>query len=114
MTGVEEQVELVSLILNGHISYDEVRKKLDDISIQYGDGVFNSYEVKKKPKPWTESDLRELEILSASGAGSKEFYLYLSEVSDYIKKQKSKKKIVTMAIIGFAVLATIIVTIVML
>ncbi|MBE5879080.1 MAG: hypothetical protein E7288_03775 [Lachnospiraceae bacterium] len=92
MSGREERLLLVSKILKGEIGKKDVENELERISKQYGDECFNSYEVKKQPKPWTNNSLKELEVLSASGAASKEFYLYMAEVSEEVYSQKYKKK----------------------
>lgn len=92
MSGVEEQNRLVTRILRGEIDKAGVKKELERISAEYGEDCFNSYVVKKKAKPWTYKELKELEILSTSGAASKEFYLYMSEVSDEVYAKKAAKK----------------------
>ena len=79
-----DQVDLVSRIVKGELKRQEVEKELDDMESKYGKECFNSYPVKRKPKPWSMEYLLELERLSSSGASSREFYLYISEVSDEI------------------------------
>lgn len=92
MSGIEEQIVLTSQILKGKIGCDDVEKELDRISRQYGEECFNSYTVKRKPKPWKEEDLKELQILSASGAASKDFYRYMAEVSEAVFSKKARRK----------------------
>lgn len=94
MSAVDEQIELSSKILRGEISYAEVEKELDRISGQYGENCFNSYTVKKIPKPWSFKTIDDLKILSASGASSRGFYEYMAEVCEevYSKKTSNKKK----------------------
>lgn len=101
MEYIDEQIQLVSKIANGEISKATVEKELDRMEQKYGRDCFNSYPVKRKPKPWTKEYLDELEILSSSGASSKEFYLYMAEVSDEIYKNRINKK--TVLGIGFAI-----------
>lgn len=84
MNGINQRVKLGTKILRGEINKAEAVKEIERISEQYGEDCFNSYEVKRQSKPWTEKELKELEILSASGAGSKEFYLYMAEVSEEV------------------------------
>lgn len=109
MSGREEQIKLVSKILKGEIGKADVDKELERISNQYGDDCFNSYEVKRQPKPWTGKSLKELEILSASGAASKEFYLYMAEVCEevYSKKSKKRKLLQGVLIVGLVVLVLV-------
>ena len=110
MNGIDEQIKLVSKILSGEISKMEVAKELKRISETYGEECFNSYEVKRKPKPWTEQNLKELEILNASGAGSKEFYLYMAEVSEEVYAQKAKKKkLLTGVLFGVLIVVAVII-----
>ncbi len=92
MSGIEEQIALTSQILKGEIGRADVEKELDRISREYGEDCFNSYTVKRKPKPWKEEDLKELQVLSASGAASKDFYRYMAEVSEELFSRKARKK----------------------
>lgn len=105
--GRKERIKLVSKILNGEIRKADVAKELERISNQYGDGCFNSYEVKRQSKPWGRKNLKELEILSASGAASKEFYLHMAEVADKVYARESNikkaKKIILATIFGVSV-----------
>lgn len=104
MSGREEGLELVFKILRGEIGKAEVAKEIERISEQYGDDCFNSYEVKRQPKPWTRKSLEELEILNAAGAASKEFLLYMAEVADKVYARESNikkaKKIILATILG--------------
>ena len=112
MTGSEEQMRLVTKILKGEIRTPEVEKELDRISKQYGDDCFNSYEVHKKAKPWNKDYLDELELLGTSGASSKEYYLHLAEVSDYLRdRSRSNGNKVLFVVIGIVVIALVAVTI---
>lgn len=92
MSGVDEQIKLVSKILNGKIDKAGVEKEIEQIANKYGDDCFNSYTVKRKPKPWSVKDLQELEGLSTSGAASKEFYLYMAEVSEEVFSKEAFRK----------------------
>lgn len=93
MTGIEACENMVCRILKGEMSVSEVERELECISREYGeDETFNCYTVRKQPKPWNENTLEKLEILSASGAGSKEFYLHMAEVAEEVYAQKAKKK----------------------
>lgn len=112
MTGTEEQVKLVSKILKGEIRQEKVMEELDRISKQYGNECFNAYAIQKKPKPWNKDYLDELELLGTSGASSKDYYLHLAEVSDYLRDlEKSKKSKVIGVILGIIVLVLVVVII---
>lgn len=92
MNAGKELSRLTSKILKGEMRYPDVEKELDRISMQYGEDCFNCFRVERKEKPWSEKDLEDLGILSACGAGSREFYLYMAEVSDYVHSQKATKR----------------------
>lgn len=90
MSLVNEHISLTNGILSGKLSKSGVASEIDRIEKEYGESAFNLYKVQKKDAPWTQSDLDDLEIQSASGACSKEFYLYMAEVSEYIHKKNCK------------------------
>lgn len=108
MSGIEEQIALTDRILKGEIGRADVEKELDRISGQYGKDCFNSYAVKRKPGPWSEADLEELRILSASGAASKDFYRYMAEVSEAVFSKKAQEGKIHLYI-GLAALILIVV-----
>lgn len=106
MDFVNKVVALERKILDGEITYDEVKKSLDDLEQQYGKDVFPGFILKKKPKPWSRKYLNELNEKRMAGATSKEFILHLAEVSDYVHKQEAAAKAVagTAGVVGGAVL----------
>lgn len=83
---VEEHVKLTRDIVSGNINLEQVKETLERIECEYGPDSFDSYKVEKKSAPWTMEDLNDLEFQSISGACSKDFYLYMAEVSDYVHK----------------------------
>ena len=90
MNLVEEHIKLSNGILAGDLSVEQVKNEIARIEKEYGTDSFDSYKVKKKSAPWTEADLDDLEIQSASGACSKEFYLNMAEVSEFVHKKYKK------------------------
>ena len=103
-----DQVDLVSKIVKGELKQQKVVEELDEMEAKYGKECFNSYPVKRKPKPWSMEYLKELERLSSSGASSREFYLYISEVSDDIyRKRKNKIIIIALIVIIAAAIACV-------
>lgn len=92
MNAGKELSRLTSKILTGEMRYADVEEALNRISMQYGEDCFNSFPVERKEKPWSDKDLEDLGTLSACGAGSREFYLYMAEVSDYVYSQKAAKR----------------------
>lgn len=112
MSGLDEQINLVSKIMKGEIDRSGVEQELNRISAEYGDDSFNSYTVKRMPKPWTDKELKDLEVLSATGAASKEFYLYMAEVSEAVYAKKILKKIIMIGAGTFILILLVIVSIV--
>lgn len=110
MTGIEACNNMVFRILKGEMSVSEVEKELERISKEYGEeGAFNCYPVRREPKPWSEETLEKLKVLSASGAGSKEFYLHMAEVAEEVYAQKKKtRKIVVGVLTVVIILAAIV------
>ena len=100
--GTKEIVELSKNILNGKLNKKDVIKELERISNQYGDDCFNSYDFDPNKKKY--NNLKDLEIISASGASSKKFYLHMADVADkvYSKERNIKiaKKIILSIILG--------------
>lgn len=87
---VEEHVKLTNSILAGDLTVDQVKSEINRIESEYGSGSFDSCKVRKKSAPWTKEDLDELEIQSALGTCSKDFYLYMAEVSEFVYKKNKK------------------------
>ena len=85
---LEKHVELTNDIVYGRTTVKEVRNRIKEIIDEYGPNSFDSFSVNKDkfPKPWTKDTLRELELLSASGACSIEFYLFFAQVADEVYK----------------------------
>lgn len=121
---VEEHVRLTNSIVAGDLTIEQVKEELNRIETEYGPDSFDLYKVKKKSAPWSKEDLEDLEIQSASGACSKDFYLYMAEVSEFVhrKNRKSgllglvdslvrfiaKHWLIILIIFGFCIVATLI------
>lgn len=90
---IEEHIKLTKGIASGSINQSLVLKEIDRIEREYGEDAFGAYRVQRKSAPWTKADLDELEIQSASGACSKDFYIYMAEVSDYVHKDVKERGI---------------------
>lgn len=87
---VEEHVRLTNSIVAGDLTVEQVKEELNRIETEYGPDSFDLYKVKKKSAPWSKEDLEDLEIQSASGACSKDFYLYMAEVSEFVHRKNRK------------------------
>ena len=71
----------------------QVKLIIKYVENKYGSDFFEDYDVKKEPQEkWTEEYLKELEIKSMAGLSSKQFILYLSEVSDFVHEHSKKKR----------------------
>lgn len=92
---VNEHINLTNKILAGELSKEDVKLEIDRMENEYGESAFNLYKVSKKDAPWTQRDLDDLEVQSAAGALSKDFYLYMAEVSDFVHRKNKKNKWIT-------------------
>lgn len=88
---VEEHIKLTNGIVSGELNREQVATEINRIESEYGEDSFDSYAVKRKNAPWTKYDLEDLEVQSASGACSKDFYLYMAEVSEYVHRSNDKR-----------------------
>lgn len=85
MDASEARSELVIGILSGKIKKPELERQIRELEDKYGSSAFTSYAFQRKPKPWSEEDYKELKKEAITGAGSKEFLLYLYEVKSSIE-----------------------------
>ena len=85
---IEAHRRLTNNIIDGKYDRNKVQEEIDRIEQKYGKSSFISYHPIRKEPPYTEEDLRKLEIESAAGACSKDFYLYMAEVSEYVHNNK--------------------------
>ena len=107
MSAFDEQTKLINDIMNGRTSYDKVKQTLEHIENEYGENSFIDYKAEKKEKPWTKDDLYKLYDLCIAGVSSKDIFLYMAEISDYLK---IKKRNTVFIIIAAAIIAALIVT----
>ena len=100
MTNSEITAEFIMDIFDGKYTKSEVERKVKEYEAKYGSDFFADYGGKKKDKPWDREYLNELKIKSMTGMTSKQFILYIAEVSEYVyshekpKKKKSKLKFI--------------------
>lgn len=97
MSLIEEHINLTNEIMAGNLTKKQVVDEINKIESKYGESAFGSYQVTKKSAPWSKSDLEDLKVQSASGACSKEFYLYMAEVSEYVHRESAKKGLIEKA-----------------
>lgn len=103
---------LIHKILEEHIPTDEVEEEISQLITRYGDNVFPDIIFSPRDKPWDADYLEELKLMNITGACSKEFLLHMTEVSNYIASQKSRK--VMFAIISAMILLIVIAGIIVL
>lgn len=85
----DELSKLVSNIMRGKCRKKKVKAELERIEAQYPDERFGFHVPERKQKPWNKEYLKDLEELFYCGASSKEFILYMAEVSDNLFFRKA-------------------------
>ncbi|MBR4627860.1 MAG: hypothetical protein IKO47_09215 [Ruminococcus sp.] len=79
-------------IVKGKYTLKGTVKKIEEYEAQYGKDFFADYDVKKKDKPWDIDYLNELESQGIAGMASKQFFIHVAEVSEYVHNNMKKKK----------------------
>lgn len=102
-----ELFDLVEGIAEGKYTKKQVNQKIDQIEKKYSPGVFVWYPPERKEKPWDVPYLKKLEDLFYCGATSKEFILYMAEVSNEIYRAKRIRRAVLVSVFTVAALAVI-------
>ena len=88
MTNAEIKSLFVQEIIEGKISFNDVKKRIQEYEEKYGADFFADYEIEKKDKPWNEEYFNELKKKSIAMT-SKQFILHLSEVSEYVHEHET-------------------------
>lgn len=116
MTNSEIKAEFMVDIIDGKYTLNEAKQKIRAYEEQYGTDFFADYEVEKKDKPWDMEYLKKLKLKGMTGMASKQFFLHLAEVSEYVHanaytshKNDSKKKIFIAGVIAGIIIALVIV-----
>lgn len=107
MAAVDERVNIIDRILSNRIKKTEVEKELERLENQYGEDAYTDDAFRPKEKPWNKTYYLELEKASMAGVSSKKFIIHLVEVRDYLQA----RLIATIAVIGLAIVCTIIIMI---
>jgi len=83
---LKETIRLSHDIKDGKTTLSEVKERIKKIKQEYGKDAFNSYRLDKNdyPEPWTMQTINDLNILSASGASSVEYFLFFATVADEV------------------------------
>lgn len=116
MTNSEMIAEFMMDIIDGKYTLNEAKQKIRAYEEQYGTDFFADYEIEKKDKPWDMEYLKELKLKGMTGMASKQFFLYLAEVSEYVHanadtshSKGDKKKFIIAGIISAIIIALVIV-----
>ncbi len=91
MSIIDERIELFNQIIEDKASSQYVNEKLEELEHRYGKDAFLPFSISDNVELWTEKYYENLIALGYAGASSKEFFLYLVEVRDFLKQEKRKK-----------------------
>lgn len=116
MTNSEMKAEFMMDIIDGKYTLNEAKQKIRSYEEKYGTDFFADYDIEKKDKPWDMEYLKELKLKGMTGMSSKQFFLYLAEVSEYVHanagtshNKGDKKKFIIAGIIAGIIIALVIV-----
>ena len=101
----DERSSLVRDIVNGKCSKKKTIAEISRLEQTYPEESFGYYQPTPKERPWTMEYLKELQELFYCGAGSKEFILYMAEVSDEVYKAKKLRKVILITLLIVAAVA---------
>lgn len=99
-----EIFDLVRKITSGKCTHAQAERELNRIEEQYTSSVFTYYPPKRKETPWNKAYLVELANEFYCGASSKDFILYMAEVSEKVHHLK-RNKFLPYGLIAAAVIA---------
>ena len=116
MTNSEIKAEFMVDIIDGKYTLNEAKQKIRAYEEQYGTDFFADYEIEKKDKPWDMEYMKELKLKGMTGMASKQFFLHLAEVSEYVHanadtshSKGDKKRFIFAGIIAAIIIALVIV-----
>ncbi len=116
MTNSEMKAEFMMDIIDGKYTLNEAKQKIRVYEEKYGTDFFADYDIEKKDKPWDMEYLKELKLKGMTGMSSKQFFLHLAEVSEYVHanadtshNKGDKKKFIIAGIIAAIIIALVIV-----
>ena len=98
---------IAARIANGTYTRKDVKNKLDALERAYPEETYMVYPVARKEKPWDLAYLKELEMLFYSGAASREFLEYMTEVSEDVYRAKRLRRVVAYAALLLALCAAV-------
>lgn len=90
---------LVADIVNHNVNSAQVKTRIEEMKKEYGEDSFPEINFEKKPYPWDEGYLRELEEKNITGACSEGFLLHMAEVSDYLSAKRKRTSAIAIAVV---------------
>lgn len=82
------RVALARKLRNGEYTLEQAEAELDRMEKDYGESAFLAGSVTRKEPPWTMGDLEDLNTEVTAGAGSRELFHYMAEVSDAVYRRR--------------------------
>lgn len=99
----DELFDLVQKIINGKCNKVQANTEIARVERAYPNEKFPYFKPERTEKStWNMSYLKELENLYYSGANSKEFILYMAEVSEEIYRAKRIRKVILCSLLAVA------------
>ena len=86
------RLEYIDKAAEGAYTPKQAKAKLDGMAQEFGKLAFLPGTVTRKPRPWSETDLKELWLESAAGAGSREYLEYLAEMGWEVKQAERRQQ----------------------
>ena len=101
----QAKLNFIHKAMNGEYTADQAKAELDEMEREFGDQAFLPGKGAKKPRPWTRADLEDLRLEAASGAGSRDFFIYLAEMGEEVSRMERRKRTTKIVAIIAAVVA---------
>lgn len=87
----DEINQLINDIVENKIKQQDTIIRIANLKEKYGNDIFPDLIFEPETKPWVKGYLTKLKKMSVTGAFSEQFIIHMSEVSDYVYKNKIKK-----------------------
>ena len=88
----QAKLDFIHKAVNGAYTADRAEAELDRMEREFGDLTFLPGKVTRKPRPWTRTDLENLRLEAAAGAGSRDFFTYLAEMGEEVNRTERRKR----------------------
>lgn len=91
------RADFVRKVKRGEYTLAQAEAELDRMEEHYGEEAFLPGSVTRKEPPWTMEDLEDLHMDVIAGAGSRELFHYMAEVSDAVYRKRRRIKALAIA-----------------